>query len=131
MVAYFYLNKVDEAGDRLQRWQDWERRHAAFHEALLVGCLMVLLLQFCLMLNRLKDRYRRLFRDLVASSVKTREVPAEHRQMLDVCLARDETTAQRLLQFHIQTTGDHLLQLMRRQAEKPARRRTATARPAS
>lgn len=118
VAAHYRLGKLEDPAERAKRIEDWERHHRAFHDALLAGCPMVLLLQFCRTLSRLKDRYRRLFRDLVLKSRTSRDIPGEHRQMLEAALSRNEKVAAESLRSHIELTGSALLAAMRLEAAR-------------
>lgn len=82
--------------------QEWERRHDAFHAALVSACGSEWLLCMRRMLYDRADRYRRL-------SIKYQQVVrddvGEHRQLAEAALRRDADTAARLMREHIETTS--------------------------
>ena len=80
MVAAFHrLSKYDGAAQRKDNLPEWERVHRAFHLALMSGCKMPLLLQFCSNLHDLSDRYRRLF---FVQHAQDKNVPNEHKALM-------------------------------------------------
>jgi GntR family transcriptional regulator, carbon starvation induced regulator len=107
MGAYHLLSKTERFidGDRMLG-QDWEDRHRDFHSVLLQACGSRWLLNLRTLLYDQSDRYRRL-------SLQARQQPrpanAEHREILDMVLARDVDAACNLLANHIQKTTDILL----------------------
>lgn len=102
VAAYHRLSKYDAPAQRKANLAEWERVHRAFHIALMSGCRMPLLLQFCASLHDLSDRYRRLF---IAKHTGDKVVPNEHKAILDATLARDAKKATALLREHIERTG--------------------------
>jgi GntR family carbon starvation induced transcriptional regulator len=89
--------------------EQWERWHRAYHESLIRACGSPILLQFCAQLHDLTDRYRRLF---LSAHDFDRDVPGEHRRITEATLARDANTACKLLQSHIERTGQNVLRSM-------------------
>jgi DNA-binding GntR family transcriptional regulator len=79
------------------------------HITLFSASGMPLLLQFCNTLHDLGDRYRRLF---LATNAHDRDVPAEHKAILDAALARDKDLACTLLRQHIERTGKNLFAIL-------------------
>lgn len=107
LVAVFHrLSKLERDSARKLRIEDWERAHRVFHTALIAGCGMPLLLQFCGTLHDLNDRYRRLFLKKYPAG---RDVCAEHLAIYEATLARDAKKACELLRRHIARTGELLL----------------------
>ncbi|OJU04247.1 MAG: hypothetical protein BGN83_17365 [Rhizobium sp. 63-7] len=87
---------------------DWDERHAAFHQALISACRSPILLEICEKLFTRADRYRR-----VSISVDlTRDVAAEHRTIMDRTLARDPEGAVEALCRHYQETANSLEQVL-------------------
>jgi DNA-binding GntR family transcriptional regulator len=83
----------------------WEHAHRDFHMALLAGCGMPLLLNFCLVLHNLNDRYRRAF---LLTHGGDRNVVVEHSEIAQGAVARDRDYACAKLREHIQRTGVNL-----------------------
>lgn len=110
IVGVFHrLTKIDRADDRHARKEEWEAVHREFHAVLISACAMPLLLQFLQTLNDLLDRYRRLF---LERNPFDRDVPSEHKDIVDAVLARDSARAAELLRQHIRRTGANLLKSM-------------------
>lgn len=83
----------------------WIAAHEGFHAALVAACPSHRLLATRSLLYAQSERYRRLS---VAFSVE-RDVETEHRQLMDVALARDVRKAQQLLEAHIKGTAEALI----------------------
>ena len=99
------LNRLPRDPAIPQTLEDWERAHRNFHMALLSGCQMPLLLNFCAMLHNLNDRYRRVF---LAASGGDRDVNVEHSEIAQGAVARDAEYACQRLREHIGRTGSNL-----------------------
>lgn len=103
LVAIFHrLTRIEQRNGYVPFLDEWERAHREFHLALVAGCGMPTLLQFCSMLHDQADRYRRLF---LTKHPPQRNVADEHARMLDAVLARDTDTACALLLAHTRQTG--------------------------
>jgi len=102
VAAFHRLSKYDNPAQRKANLPEWERLHRAFHLSLMSACAMPLLLQFCSSLHDLSDRYRRLF---IAKHVADKNVPNEHKTIMEAALARDQKKATGLLREHIERTG--------------------------
>ena len=89
---------------------DWAAVHAAFHRLLLSGCPNPRLLAVAESLRDSAELYRRWSVPLDHSH---RDIPGEHRAMLDAVLAHDADTAAAALEAHIQRTTDILLEQAR------------------
>jgi GntR family transcriptional regulator, carbon starvation induced regulator len=98
------LERLCGAGE--PRVDDWEQAHRTFHQRLLSGCRMPLLLNFCVTLHDLSDRYRRLF---LENNPIDRTVAQEHRDICDAAIGRRCDEACHLLRDHIERTGRMVL----------------------
>ena len=99
------LNRTERLADDPRTLEAWEFAHRDFHLALLKGCQMPILLDFCLTLHNLNDRYRRLF---LLRTGGDREVEQEHSQIAQGTVARDRDFARERLRDHILRTGRNL-----------------------
>jgi DNA-binding GntR family transcriptional regulator len=99
------LNRTTRDAGDTKTLEAWEHAHRDFHISLLAGCQMPLLLNFCLLLHNLNDRYRRVF--LIASG-GDRNVSTEHSEIAQGTVARDRDYACDKLREHIQRTGNNL-----------------------
>ncbi|MCY1283292.1 HTH-type transcriptional repressor RspR [compost metagenome] len=108
IAAHHRLDRlpVVEGPERLLR-PDWEQAHEAFHTALLSNCGSPWLLRFANMLRDQTARYRVL--SMHYSDSADRDVPAEHRALLDAALARDAEKACALLTEHYETTTQNVM----------------------
>jgi len=86
---------------------EWERRHADFHAALLSACDSPILLQICRSLYDRADHYRRLS---LAVETGPRDLHAEHEAIARAALARDAAEARRCLALHYESTASFLRQ---------------------
>lgn len=77
---------------------EWETSHRAFHFAIMGGCCSPWLLHFCDRLYDQTERYRRIF-------VKYEKIPAdllsEHKNLMDMALARDADGVCNAMRRHI------------------------------
>jgi DNA-binding GntR family transcriptional regulator len=108
VAAHHTLDRTPhmEADDPKRLSDDWSAAHAAFHLALLAGCPNPILLGTAVSHRDSAELYQRLS---VPEDVTKRDIPAEHRAILDAALAHDEDKAAELLAMHIQRTTDILL----------------------
>lgn len=101
LAAHHRLDRlpVIEGPERLLK-PEWEAAHEAFHSALISACNSPWLLRFSGMLRDQTARYRLLSMHY-ADSAK-RDVPHEHKQMLDAALAKNVELACDLLRQQIE-----------------------------
>ena len=85
---------------------EWAAAHAAFHRILLAGCPNPRLLAVAESLRESAELYRRWS---VPMDHSRRDIPAEHRAVLDAVLDHDADAAAARLEAHIQRTADVLL----------------------
>lgn len=109
VAAYHRLQRLEESARKGIQLDGWDQAHRTFHITLFSASGMPLLLQFCNTLHDLGDRYRRLF---LAKNSHDRDVPAEHKAILDATLARDNEMACTLLRQHIERTGKNLFAIL-------------------
>jgi DNA-binding GntR family transcriptional regulator len=79
---------------------EWRDRHREFHAALVAACGSRRLLALHEQLYEQSERYRTLSSRFDAG----RDVPAEHRALVEAALARDADTLVRVMVEHIRTT---------------------------
>lgn len=84
----------------------FEERHKTFHLGLLANCASPILLRYCSQLYDLNVRYRYLAGR--SQNYGSRDVPGEHREILDAAVGRDIDLASRRLLNHYQQTGAFL-----------------------
>jgi len=99
------INRSDRDPADPKTLEAWEHAHRDFHMSLLAGCRMPLLLNFCLVLHNLNDRYRRVF---LVRSGGDRNVATEHSEIAQGAVARDSVYACEKLRDHIHRTGSNL-----------------------
>jgi DNA-binding GntR family transcriptional regulator len=100
---------------------EWERRHVAYHKALLAACGSRWLALYCDQLRDLAYRYRQL---AAARSFPRRDERAEHEAILNAALGRDAAAAPRLLAEHYWRTTELILSRREALAAPAPRRRT-------
>jgi DNA-binding GntR family transcriptional regulator len=86
---------------------EWAAAHAAFHLALLTGCGNQRLLNTARSLRQEAELY--LHWSVSFGNEPDRDIPGEHRQLLDAAIARDADRAQELLRDHIAHTAQLLI----------------------
>jgi DNA-binding GntR family transcriptional regulator len=108
LAAHHRLDRLTivEGPERLLK-PEWENAHELFHQALISSCNSPTLLRLCTSLRDQTARYRFLSMHYKESS--QRDVPDEHRQLMDAALAKDIDKACELLSSHYQTTTDSVL----------------------
>ncbi len=94
---------------------DWMRAHARFHGALVAACQSPILIRLRQELFDASEIYR-YWVDVKLVAAK-RDVPDEHKKLVEATLARDADTATALLRGHIQRTADVLLEAHRASPE--------------
>lgn len=108
IAAHHRLDRlaIVEGPERLMK-ADREQAHEAFHQALLANCRSPWLLRLSRLLRDQTARYRLLSVSYPDSAA--RDVPGEHRALLEAALARDVEQACALLTHHYQTTTRNVL----------------------
>jgi DNA-binding GntR family transcriptional regulator len=107
VAAHHRLERTPQqaANDPHRLSEQWAEAHAEFHRTMLMGCPNPRLRAVASSLRDATELYRR----WSASLDHGRDVPAEHRAMLDAVLAQDADAAAEALSAHIQHTTDLLL----------------------
>jgi DNA-binding GntR family transcriptional regulator len=101
MAAFHRLTKVEEKlNNSAQQFREWEERNRGFHEALIAACDSRWLRYLIGILYRQSERYRR----FALGSDSKRNVHAEHQEIYDAAMSRDEKRACAALELHISTT---------------------------
>lgn len=108
LAAHHQLQNTPQMseGDPAQLSDEWARAHAAYHDALLMGCPNPRLLAIARSLRDSAELYRRWS---VPFDPAHRDVPGEHRAILEAVLAHDEKAALAALTSHIRYTTEVLL----------------------
>jgi GntR family transcriptional regulator, carbon starvation induced regulator len=106
VLAFHRLSKEHRHLDGKTRNPEWEKRHRQFHMALISGCKMKWITQFCEQLFDVAERYRL----LSAARHPERSEMDEHRAILDAYIAGNADEVKRLLALHYQVTVDIILQ---------------------
>ncbi|MEB6590013.1 FCD domain-containing protein [Pseudomonas asiatica] len=108
IAAHHRLDRLPivEGPERLMK-PEWEKAHEAFHQALIANCRSPWLLRLSQMLRDQTSRYRML--SVHYNDSATRDVPGEHRELLDAAIARDVEKACALLSLHYETTTRSVL----------------------
>lgn len=87
--------------------EEWVEAHATFHNTVLSGCESRRLIDIAAGLRDGAELYRRWSHALTQDY--DRDIPAEHRSVLNAVLERDEAAAVQALHEHIRHTTDVLL----------------------
>jgi|SRR5579872_1847432 GntR family transcriptional regulator, carbon starvation induced regulator len=108
VAAYHRLHRIPmmdaQGGSRVN--PAWAVAHTTFHAALVAGCDSPWMLTLRSMLYVQSERYRHLSAALTRES---RDVDAEHKRILDSCLARDPEGACAAIEDHLQQTAQIVL----------------------
>ena len=96
-----FCEASDGVGDERPISEDWERRHRAFHFALLANCKSPALLQLCADLHDRYDRYRRL---ALPKRSFLGAVDQDHDELMEAAVAGRRSEALLLLGRHIDDT---------------------------
>jgi GntR family carbon starvation induced transcriptional regulator len=108
VAAYHRLHRIPMAGagDASRLSPSWAAAHRTFHAALAAGCDSPWMLTLRAMLYAQSERYRHLS---VVLAREDRDVDAEHKRILNACLARDADLSCELIESHLTRTSDILL----------------------
>lgn len=100
-AAFHRLSKAEERLSEGGGQEEWEERNRVFHEVLIAACPSRWIKHFLAILYRQAERYRRLSLDRNPIS---RDVHAEHNDLVEATLARDADRAAAILAEHIGMT---------------------------
>jgi GntR family carbon starvation induced transcriptional regulator len=108
VAALHRLNRLHErdVADNTHISPEWADAHSEYHQAIVDGCPNVWLRRMHGMLYQQSERYRQLSYPIALGK---RDIPREHRELLDALLRRDTELAQLLMTRHLRTTVDLLL----------------------
>jgi GntR family carbon starvation induced transcriptional regulator len=128
VTTYYQLNKLEKQARKEPRTytDEWEQRNRAFHRALESGCESPWLMYFCEILYDQLERYRRLF---VVYTGMDEAIAEEHRQIMELALARD-TRACDVLRHHFEHAA-RVIGSMMEKAEASAKREGGKPQPSS
>jgi DNA-binding GntR family transcriptional regulator len=122
VAAYHRLSRTPErvSGDELQVSDEWADAHAEYHAALVGGCDNRWLLRLRATLFEQSERYRRL--SVAAGGIKgiKRDTASEHREILEMTLARNGEQACQLLTRHFSLTASAVRCLAQDSGEQAA-----------
>lgn len=100
-TAAFIENVDDQA-----IFDEWERRHRAFHLSLIAAAPSEWIRHFLTLTYQQYERYRHLFLEVAEEFYGDRDAQAEHAAIVDAVLARDAETATRLIGEHVNRSVD-------------------------
>ena len=106
MQSFERLSEVSNFGIS----EEWSLRHKEFHRALVGACTSPWLIRLHSMLYDQTERYR--FIAAKGGNLATgrrRNTSSEHAQLAEAVIARDEATALRLMEQHLNRTADRAL----------------------
>ena len=110
--------ETPDAAERADQLEKWSTVHANFHDALFRACPLQRLMAIARMLSEEASLYRRWSDSLVSS----RDVLAEHLDLMDAALAGDADLASSLLTDHIARTAKGLITFTDGDSPPPRRR---------
>ncbi len=108
LAAFHRLSKAPVPRSSDAAAEDWERRHRAFHDALISACKSPWLIKFVGMLTDQMERYRHYRMIRTPPKVWVRDLEREHRDLMDAALARNVARATELLVSHISRTAEFI-----------------------
>ncbi len=108
LVAAFHRLSLIETSPEGRDLDEWEKRNAEFHHALIGACHSRWLKRFA---NILYDQHRR-YRHLARAHLGNRDLHAEHQAIYDAALARDVKKACEANEAHIMGTVETLRELL-------------------
>lgn len=115
------LDKLDTVDACEPLLDEWDRRHQAFHTAIVAGCGSCYLLQMRERLFDLAARYRFIWlRKTVLSVEMLEDKHVQHRTLVEAILARDALRAEELMREHLLTPIPIIQQAMRKPQSAPA-----------
>ena len=94
---------------------EWTEAHKEFHTALVAACDSPWRLRLRGFLFDQTERYRRLS---IPALSQVRDIPAEHRGLMDAVLTRDAERTIQLLATHLQTTATRVLALSEKNGQE-------------
>jgi len=103
VAAYHRLALLEEKGRTAARSAEFETSNRRFHEALIAAAGSRWLFSLIDLLYRQSERYRRF---VLSSNPTRRDVHAEHTELYEAAMARDQRRAAASLAKHVQATCD-------------------------
>ena len=107
VAAHHLLERTPLVDDNGKYREQWAVRHRDFHQALTAGCNNARLQEVVLRLRAGAELYRRWWWALATD--RHRDLAAEHRQLMDLTLARNADAAIEALAHHIKRAPDQLI----------------------
>ncbi|MGE0503418.1 MAG: FCD domain-containing protein [Rhizobiaceae bacterium] len=109
VAAYHQLNRVQGRlePNNPEGFNEWEALNQAFHDALVAACGSVWLLRARNTAYICSERYRRICLSIKSIS---RDVRAEHEELLNAALARDVEAIKWLISKHLEATYQKVLE---------------------
>jgi DNA-binding GntR family transcriptional regulator len=106
VAAHQFLERTPLVDDNGKYREEWGVRHRDFHQALTAGCNNARLQEVVLRLRDSAELYRRWWWALATD--RRGDLAAEHRQLMDLTLARNADAAIEALADHIKLAPDQL-----------------------
>ena len=107
VAAHQFLERTPLVDDNGKYREEWGVRHRDFHQALTAGCNNVRMQEVVLRLRDTAELYRRWWWALATD--RRGDLAAEHRQLMDLTLARNADDALEALVHHIKRVPDQLI----------------------
>ena len=107
VAAHHLLERTPVVDDNGKYRQEWGVRHRDFHQALFAGCNNARLQEVVLGLRDSAESYRRWWWALATD--RRADLAAEHRQLMDLILARNADAAVEALTYHIKAGPERLI----------------------
>lgn len=112
IVAALHRLQLSKAqGTNAAAFDEWERRHADFHTALLAGCASQWLLHMTQLLSAHHQRYRRSIWDYSTRSPRlARKFAEQHAELAQLAIKRKSKAATALLKAHYDDSANALIE---------------------
>jgi DNA-binding GntR family transcriptional regulator len=107
VAAHQLLERTPQVDENGKYREEWGVRHRDFHRALTAGCNNARLQEVVLRLRAGAELYRRSWWALATD--RRSDLAAEHRQLMDLTLARNADAAIEALAYHIKRAPDQLI----------------------
>ena len=107
VAAHHLVERTPRVDDNGKYREEWGVRHRDFHQALTAGCNNARLQEVVLRLRARDELYRRWWWALATD--RHRDLAAEHRQLMELTLARNADAAIEALAYHIKRAPDQLI----------------------
>jgi DNA-binding GntR family transcriptional regulator len=124
IVASFHaLSRIPIPESQGIHAETWAKHHRDFHMALLAACGSRWQSELAALLFDQADRHRSVSVLIVTLERVQRDANKEHKEMMEAALARDASSAVKLLDLHYRTTAELLISVLERNSRELGRKK--------